>query len=131
MNYYLLGLGSNINPEQHIQQAKTKLKEIGNILALSPCLSTAPVGDSFSESFANQLVVLESSIPAPLLKQKLQAIEVRLGREPKCPSRKSKDRTIDLDILGYANGFSECLSLKPEESYYQKVYEAWHQSEKV
>lgn len=128
MNFFLLGLGSNIQPEQNLPKAQSALEEVGQIATCSPALSTQAVGKSFHQSFHNQLLVFESELPAPLLKQKLQQIEVALGREPKSPARKTKDRTIDIDILGQGNSQQDCLTMPLDEIYYQKVQQAWQQN---
>ena len=54
-----------------------------------------------------------------------------MGREPKSPARKTRDRTIDIDILGEAQSAVEARALVPDESYYAEVYANWNQPEKV
>lgn len=99
MNIYLLGLGSNISPQNNLNLACNKLRAIGDILSASPVLITAPVGHTFSDDFGNQLVVVASQLPPTMLKHQLLNIEMEMGREPKSPARKTRDRTIDIDIL--------------------------------
>ncbi len=125
MSFYLLGLGSNIEPHKHLSEALTSLRQLGVVADASPVLVTQPVGETFHQEFCNQLVVFQSDLPAPMLKQRLLSIETDLGREPKCPSRATRDRTIDIDILGQAGNASECRDLTPEESYYRGVADAW------
>lgn len=129
MPYYLLGLGSNINPEHNLQQAQPQLSALGQVMDHSDIIQTPAEGNSFSGSFCNQLVILRCSLPPTMLKQRLQRIEVAMGREPKSPRRKTKDRTIDLDILGQADNPDACRQLPLEDSYYQQVQDYW--SEKV
>lgn len=129
MSFYLLGLGSNIEPQAHLKKAILSLKTIGEVSSASPVLVTQPVGDTFHQEFCNQLVVVFSELPAPMLKQRLLTIETDLGREPKCPSRATRDRTIDIDILGQASSHEACARLVPEESYYQRVSEVWRDSQ--
>jgi len=125
MPYYLLGLGSNIRPNEHLRLAEQQLQDIGRVVSASPILNTAPVGDTFHYEFCNQLLVLHTEMPPTMLKHKLQVIETNLGREPKNPSRKTKDRTIDLDILARAADAETCRQHPVEESYYQKVMSLW------
>lgn len=125
MAFYLLGLGSNILPDEHLSSAYQELASLGDIMACSPTLETQAKGDTFSCSFKNQLIVLESDQVEPMLKQKLQRIEEKLGREPKSPSRKLKDRTIDIDILFRAHSFQDCQQAPLDDSYYQSVQTAW------
>ncbi|MDF1764388.1 MAG: 2-amino-4-hydroxy-6-hydroxymethyldihydropteridine diphosphokinase [Oleibacter sp.] len=131
MFYYLLGLGSNLNPQLNINKAIEALSGLGNVVDQSPVLTTPPVGDTFHHEFCNQLVILQSEIPPPLLKHRLQMVEVDLGREPKSPARKTKDRTIDIDIMGQADNHTACRNLPLEEPYYQRVKQQWHQTENV
>lgn len=131
MTYFLLGLGSNIKPLQNLPAAILALEAAGDIVSQSPLVVTEPVGETFHDEFGNQLVILASSLPAPMLKHKLQKIEENMGREPKSPSRKMRDRTIDIDILGEAQSAAEARALVPEESYYAEVYAQWNQLENV
>ncbi len=129
MPYYLLGLGSNIAPHQNLTQAQPALAALGELIEQSDIVETPAEGSCFSGSFCNQLIVLHCELPSTMLKQRLQRIEVAMGREPKSPSRKTKDRTIDLDILGQADNPETCRQLPLEDSYYRQVQDYW--SEKV
>lgn len=131
MTYFLLGLGSNIKPQQHLPFAITRLQDIGEVTDQSPALITAPVGETFHSEFGNQLLILACPLPAPMLKHQLQMVEEEMGREPKSPARKTRDRTIDIDILGEASSAAAARALIPEESYYAEVYANWNQTEKV
>ena len=132
MAYFLLGLGSNIDPRENLSRAVDALHSLGDIVDQSPAIFTEPVGDTFTHTFGNQLVILECGLPAPMLKQRLQRVEEQLGREPKSPARKTRDRTIDIDILQEAEtSITPLKQTPPEESYYREVYERWNQAEKV
>ncbi|WP_419811424.1 2-amino-4-hydroxy-6-hydroxymethyldihydropteridine diphosphokinase [Bacterioplanoides sp.] len=122
---YLLGLGSNINPQQNLAAAIRHLDDVGRVISVSPALETAPVGNSFQHAFMNQLVIFDSDLLPNLLKIRLQKIEIALGREAKNPARKNKDRTIDIDILYQGNNEQDCLHNKPEDSYNQQVQQLW------
>ena len=130
-HYYLLGLGSNISPEIHIPSAREELSTLGRVLRVSPAIETTTVGDTFTGTFTNQLVVLASDFGENELKENLLAIESRHGREAKTPARKVKDRTIDIDILSAGDTSSDCLNASLEESYYQEVQQYWRQEENV
>lgn len=127
MRFYLLGLGSNIDPEQHLLKAREALASFSIICAESPILKSAPVGDTFHFEFKNQLLVVSSELLPGPMKQRLQQIEVALGREPKNPSRKAKDRTIDIDILCTAATEADCRHAILEESYYRELQQLWLQ----
>ena len=74
MPYYLLGLGSNIRPSEHLRLAEQQLQDIGEVVSASPILNTAPVGDTFQYEFCNQLLVLHTEMPPTMLKHRLQAV---------------------------------------------------------
>ena len=137
MNTYLLGLGSNISPQRNLKQAVSMLIEVGDVLSVSPSLITAPVGNTFSEDFGNQLVVLATQLPPTMLKHQLLSIELEMGREPKSPARKTKDRTIDIDILQQLPAHMPCeygqssdwakVDWDIFDSYYLEVLQHWRQ----
>lgn len=129
MNYYLLGLGSNIDPESNLNSALELLALQGELVDVSPAITTTPVGNTFQHFFMNQLVILKSEQQANFLKFKLQNIERQLGREEKTPLRKDKDRTIDIDILYKASDCQDCLTARLEDSYNQHVQEIWLQQQ--
>lgn len=122
---YLLGLGSNIAPLHHLASAKQALMHLGNVLVVSPTVETTPVGEGFSDGFYNQLLVIETDSVAPLLKQRLQRIEEQLGREPKTPARKHRDRPIDIDILAPLSDVNGAYHIELEDSYYATVQQQW------
>lgn len=125
MTHYLLGLGSNLQPERHLPLARSALTRIGKLLACSPVLDTHAVGETFRYPFQNQLVLVQSPLDGQSLKQELLKIEESLGREPKCDARKYKDRTIDIDILSSAPSSDDCLTQPLEDSYYRCVQQSW------
>ena len=139
MNIYLLGLGSNISPQHNLEQAIGRLNCVGEVLTTSPVLITAPVGDTFSGDFGNQLVILTTQLPPTMLKHQLLSIELDMGREPKSPARKTKDRTIDIDILQQlpSTSLSEphlpsnwaMVKWQIADSYYQDVLHFWRQQQ--
>lgn len=127
MPFYLLGLGSNIQPEHYLPAARSRLLGLGVIAALSPVIRTQPVGNTFSQAFSNQLLILDTPLSAAALKAHLLALEEQLGREPKSPQRAQRDRTIDLDIL-HGGSLQACLSAPLEDRYYQQVQQqGWQQ----
>ena len=131
MYYYLLGLGSNIAPEENISAALNALNDIARIVDSSPAVYTKAVGDSFSQDFMNQLVVVAAELPEPLFKHRLRAIEILLGRAPKSPARRTLDRTIDIDILAYDTHPDLQPTFQQDESYYEALYYHWSGEEKV
>ena len=94
--YYLLGLGSNIEPKRHyIQTAITKLESLGTVLDRARLYATEPLGPA-DQNFLNTAILLRSELePEPLMDELLK-IELSLGRTREV---KWGNRTIDLDII--------------------------------
>ncbi|MDR1962515.1 MAG: 2-amino-4-hydroxy-6-hydroxymethyldihydropteridine diphosphokinase [Planctomycetaceae bacterium] len=104
MTEVLLGLGSNLgNRQETLEQA---WKEIGGLpetqtLRLSRFYQTEPVGGPPGQpEFLNAVGVIETRLPAQILLEQLQEIELRLGRVRK---EHWGARTLDIDILLYGN----------------------------
>lgn len=94
--YYLLGLGSNIEPRRtYIQKAITKLSSLGKVIDRARLYTTEPLGPA-DQSFLNTAILLRSELePEPLMDELLK-IEISLGRTREI---KWGNRTIDLDII--------------------------------
>lgn len=120
MPTYFIGIGSNIRPEQHVPAAIGLLQGIDKQLVVSRVIRTAPVGLLDSRSFfLNLAVMLECPLSARSLKDELNEIEHRLGRDRSDPNKKVKNRTIDLDILFHLDEWQRTIppSSLPEEPY--------------
>jgi 2-amino-4-hydroxy-6-hydroxymethyldihydropteridine diphosphokinase len=128
MNYYLIGLGSNIQPERNISWAHKEISHYLDILNQSPVLINPPCGNTLNFTFHNQILLIHSLKTAAELKSLFETLEIELGREPKCPERKFKDRTIDIDILAQAETAEEALSTALTETYNQKIMQDWQHS---
>lgn len=125
MPTYLLGLGSNLEPDNNLPKAARLLQHMFDVLDVSPMVDTTPVGDTFNYPFKNQLVIIRTELDDQALKQQLLALEEHMGREPKTPSRQYRDRPIDIDILACGIDERQCLKEELEESYYASVQRAW------
>lgn len=101
INQAVIGLGSNINPEIHIPQAKEELAKGFSIIKVSEFIQTKPIGYAEQADFINGAVLLETPISLEQLRFKLQAIEKLLGR--KKSTIKFGPRTIDLDVVVWNN----------------------------
>lgn len=126
MFFYLIGLGSNICPQENLPRALKALENLGKVQAYSPVVSTVTVGHTFSGSFCNQLVVLASALAPQPLKQHLLDIETHMGREPKTPQRQYHDRTIDLDILAQDGSAEQVREAVLSEIYYRQIQQLWN-----
>lgn len=96
---FLLGIGSNINPERNIVQIIEQLLSEFPQLHLSRVLHIPPVGMNTHNDFLNLAVFIETSLTETELKDICNKIELGLGRDRTDPDRKMKDRCADLDIL--------------------------------
>lgn len=97
MNHAIVGIGSNVNPEEHVRRARAKLSSHYRVLGESSFVTTESVGPAGREPFLNGAVWLETPLTLEKLKEELKALEVGLGRP--AVHDKWAPRTIDLDIV--------------------------------
>lgn len=125
MRYYLIGLGSNIQPENNIPFAGQAIAKHLKVISRSPVLVNPPRGHTFNFPFHNQLLLIQSQKPATELKTLFEMIEMEMGREPKSPARKFNDRPIDIDILHQDHDLKTLLSVSLEDPYNQEIMANW------
>lgn len=99
---YLLGIGSNIEPDKNIAIIIDELAQRFDTLHLSRVLHIPPIGMNSNKDFLNLVVFIETDLAELELKQQCNQIEIKLGRDRNDPQRKMKDRPADLDILASA-----------------------------
>lgn len=97
MNRAVIGLGSNINPEENIREAKDAIGGKFKIIKSSSFVKTDPVGIMDQDKFLNGALLIDSVMEAPELKSWLKNLESKLGRVKS--EIRHGPRTIDLDIL--------------------------------
>ncbi|WP_375392622.1 2-amino-4-hydroxy-6-hydroxymethyldihydropteridine diphosphokinase [uncultured Sphingomonas sp.] len=102
MALYAIALGSNRrgrhgNPAAEVRAAAAAL---GGLVALSPVVTSAPVGPS-ARRYANAAALIRTNEPPPVLLARLKAIERRFGRRR---GRRWGARVIDLDITLWSGG---------------------------
>lgn len=106
MDGIILSLGSNLgNRQQYLNQAIKLIEEqIGNVVEASSVIETKSWGFD-SADFLNQVIRIETKLSPIELLDKLQEIEIQLGRTHKrdnvFDTSDYADRTIDIDILFY------------------------------
>ena len=93
----VIGLGSNINPETHLDKAVKELTSRFRVSRLSSWSQTKPLGITDQPNFLNGALLMETDLEQKALKHELQEIENRMGRDRSLP--KNGPRVIDLDIL--------------------------------
>ncbi|MDT8438544.1 MAG: 2-amino-4-hydroxy-6-hydroxymethyldihydropteridine diphosphokinase [Wenzhouxiangellaceae bacterium] len=100
-----IGLGSNLDgPERQIERALDALAALPDteLIAASPRYRTAPVGDAEQPDFVNAVAELRTRLAPEALLDALLQIENRQGRR-RDPARPNGPRTLDLDLLVYAD----------------------------
>jgi 2-amino-4-hydroxy-6-hydroxymethyldihydropteridine diphosphokinase len=97
-NLAYLSLGSNIEPEHNLPEAVAQLARFGRVIAASSVWQTPAVGFTEQPDFLNAAVLLETELPARILRQRTIAqIENSLGRVR--TENKNGPRPIDIDII--------------------------------
>lgn len=99
MNTAIIGLGSNIRPQEHIALARTLLAKEFKVIAESEFRTTKPVGDIPQADFINGGVRIETDLDRTALTSRLKTMEETLGR--KKGVAKFGPRTIDLDVITF------------------------------
>jgi len=97
-----IGLGANLSsriggPKETLAAARARINELPatRVTAVSSLYESAPV-DAGGPPFINQVLRVETALPALSLLERLQLIELAFGRER--PFRNAP-RTLDLDLL--------------------------------
>ena len=105
-----LSLGSNVGDrEENLRSAITKLRDLGEIAAVSSFYETEPVEFTAQPWFLNCAVAVRTELTAEIFLSKIQAIEQQMGRrriQPKGP------RNIDIDILLFGASVIATLQLQ-------------------
>ena len=97
MNECIIGIGSNINPENNIQTSLMILAREVEVKGTSTWTKTTPIGIADQDDFVNGAVKISTSMTMEELTHYLKRLEDRLGRDRTLP--KFGPRVIDLDII--------------------------------
>lgn len=100
-NVYLL-LGSNLGDRELFLQQTVKLiaEQVSPVVKLSSIYETQSWGKTNLPDYLNQVVLLQTNMPARVILEKILAIEIFLGRKRE---EKWGSRNIDIDILFYGD----------------------------
>jgi 2-amino-4-hydroxy-6-hydroxymethyldihydropteridine diphosphokinase len=98
MEGYLLGIGSNIEPERNAPRIIERLAARFGRLLLSRFYATAPVGMASERTFLNFCAFAASGLDPAAMKAACVAIELELGRDRAHPGSKTRDRPADIDL---------------------------------
>ncbi len=100
-NECIIGIGSNIDPERHIESALTILRHDVTVKGISEWIKTAPIGITNQNDFINGAVKVQTTMSQMTFKKYLKTLENKLGRDRSLP--KFGPRVIDLDIIVWNN----------------------------
>jgi len=93
-----LGIGSNVDAENHVRAGLSELRQKFGSVCISPVYRSASVGFEGND-FLNLVACVETELQPLHLKQWLNELENRYGRLRDVA--KFSDRTLDIDILMY------------------------------
>lgn len=97
MNYTILSVGSNIDPESNVTKARKILAQEHCLLSESTFIWTEPVGFLDQDDFLNGAFYLKTEMECNQFNTYLKEVETRLGRIK--TENKAGPRTMDLDII--------------------------------
>ena len=93
----IIGIGSNIEPEQNIAATLFFLRQEQEFVSVSSLIKTSPIGIPDQPDFMNGAAKILTTMEIADFKSYLKVIEDRLKRDRTTP--KYGPRTIDLDIV--------------------------------
>ena len=96
LNKAIIAVGSNIEPETHIERARKMIAAEHTLVAASDLVQTTPQGFAEQADFLNGAFSIETGLDSEGLEAYLKEVEATLGRVR--TENKNGPRTIDLDI---------------------------------
>ena len=118
MTCFLVGLGSNIDPELHVISALEKLTELFGVILVSSVIRTEPFKMSdHSQPFLNSALALTCTLDAVELQRALHQLEIEAGRDRSHPQSATRARPLDLDVLCALNERCQPNQALPDEPY--------------
>ncbi|HEX2668604.1 MAG TPA: 2-amino-4-hydroxy-6-hydroxymethyldihydropteridine diphosphokinase [Gammaproteobacteria bacterium] len=112
MTQVYVGIGSNVQPEQHVAKAVELMRARFGRVSLSPIYRNKAVGFE-GDDFLNAVAGFETGLPVAELKTALDNVEVLCGRER--GAARFAPRTLDLDLLLYGDRVDEAERLPRKE----------------
>ena len=97
----IIGIGSNIDPEQNIAASLFHLRHDHDLVSVSSMIKTSPIGITEQPDFLNGAAKVLTTMGMADFQRYLKDIENRLKRDRSSP--KYGPRTIDLDIIKWDN----------------------------
>ncbi|WP_108652251.1 2-amino-4-hydroxy-6-hydroxymethyldihydropteridine diphosphokinase [Dongshaea marina] len=114
-----IGVGSNIEREQHIRMGIKRLAQLFGELSVSQVYESEAFG-FIGERFYNLVIGANTQWPVSEVASRLRAIEIAHGRPEK--SSKFCSRTLDLDLLLYDDLISDGEIKLPREDILSRVF---------
>ena len=115
--FVYLSIGTNIQPEKNAVNITRELCQNFGPIILYPFIYTQPISMPNTALFLNALATIRTDAPTTEIKETLNQIEIRLGRDRNDPNKSKKDRTADIDILNVSDTFDEEKFKRCEEPY--------------
>lgn len=100
MPILILGVGSNILPQENILQALPQLERHFGKFCISP-IYESPAWGFVGENFLNFVISAQVDCPLDVVVEVIKTIELAQGRKPE--QEKFSSRYIDIDILMYGD----------------------------
>ncbi|HZH88111.1 MAG TPA: dihydroneopterin aldolase [Chitinophagaceae bacterium] len=98
-NKAIIGMGSNIDPENNFSKALDCLQDFVKIIQRSDFIMTKPLKFEEQADFLNGAILVLTKKSLSELKMELKQIEARLGRVRQ--ENKNAPRCIDLDVVSF------------------------------
>ena len=103
MNNFFMLLGSNIEPSINLAKGKKELNNSSNIAIIKESSIKKTIAQGFDgDDFLNQVMLCSTNMNFSNTLKQLKEIEIRCGRK-RDPNNKFTSRTLDLDIIDWAN----------------------------
>jgi 2-amino-4-hydroxy-6-hydroxymethyldihydropteridine diphosphokinase len=124
----VLSLGSNLGDrEDHILEAASRIASSAAVSSarLSSLYETEPVGEGYSRTFINAVMILETSMAPRKLLELCQNLENTMGRNrgETSDGASSGDRSLDIDIILYGDEEIDEPDLKiPHPRYLERRF---------
>lgn len=93
----IVDIGSNIEPQKHIDQAIAAIQKTYQLVALSKFVWTEPLIFKEQPKFLNGSALIKTPLDRETLRHSLKRLEKEIGRVK--TANKSGPRVIDLDIV--------------------------------
>jgi 2-amino-4-hydroxy-6-hydroxymethyldihydropteridine diphosphokinase len=115
---YVVGIGSNIQPERNSLIVLDKLARLFGPIVVSRMYYTDPVGMKSFRRFVNFCAFVRTNLSPQQFKGVCNKIEIELGRNRSDPGSKTADRPADIDLLAEISSKEELATVNLAESAY-------------